>query len=68
MANKRALRIPLECILVIETNLADCPINAGSQVCESERLTAILAAKRSAGVTSEVNLRILLHTGNQACK
>ena len=29
---------------------------------------AMLAAKRLAGVTSEVNLRILLHTDNQACK
>ena len=27
---------------------------------------AILAAKRSAGVTPEVNLRILLHTGDKA--
>ena len=27
-----------------------------------------LAAKRSAGVTPEVNLRIPLHTGNKACK
>ena len=29
---------------------------------------AMLAAKRSAGVTPEVNLRILLHAGDKACK
>ena len=29
---------------------------------------AMLAAKRSAGVTPEVNLRILLCVGNKVCK
>ena len=29
---------------------------------------AILAAKRSAGVAPEVNLRIPLHTGDEPCK
>ena len=29
---------------------------------------AMLAAKRSAGVAPEVNLRILLHTGDEACQ
>ena len=28
----------------------------------------MLAIKRSAGVAPEVNLRILLHAGNEACK
>ena len=31
-------------------------------------LVATVAAKRSAGVAPEVNLRILLHAGNKACK
>ena len=29
---------------------------------------AMLATMRSAGVTPEVNLRILLHTGDKSCK
>ena len=31
-------------------------------------LAAMLTAKRSAGVMPEVNLRILLHAGDKACK
>ena len=37
--------------------------------CESKRLlTAMLSARRPAGVTPEVNLRNPLHTGNKVCK
>ena len=35
---------------------------------DQKGLVAMLAAKRSAGVTTEVNLRILLCTGDKACK
>ena len=37
------------------------------QVCEFKGLAALLAAKRLAGVTPEVNLRNPLHAGEKAC-
>ena len=42
--------------------------NACMQVCARSGLAAILAAERSAGVIPELNLRNLLHTGNEKYK
>ena len=39
-----------------------------AQVCRSKGLAAILAAKQSAGVAKEVNLRNAVHAGDKVCK
>ena len=44
------------------------PTNASIEVCGWNDSAAMLATKRSAGVTPQVNLRNLLHVGDEACK
>ena len=50
------------------SNLNSNLTNACTQVCGWNSLAAMLAAKSSAGVTPEVNLRNLLQTGDEARK
>ena len=44
------------------------PMLVHAQICESKSSVAMLAVKRSAGVTQEMNLRNQLHTDYQTCK
>ena len=55
---------PVECLSILNSS----PTNACMQVCGWNGLAAMLAAKSSAGVTPEVNLRNPLHTGDEAFK
>ena len=44
------------------------PVNTCRSMWVRKGLAAMLVVKRSAGVTPEVNLRNLLHTGKEVCK
>ena len=55
---------------VVDAILGLSPISACTQVqvCALNELATMLATKRAAGVTPELNLRNPLHAGDKSCK
>ena len=66
---KKAPRRPFHFKIKAENKVPDSsPNNAWTQYVDLKGPAAMLAAKKSAGVAPEVNLRNSLHVGNEARK